>query len=118
MKQANTQYKKAAFLTFVMRESQGQVSKDEFDDCVDNFVESADGAGMITGHFHMHYDGNKTLKLLVPCSDVAGNELSVGMALGSFVEQVRREKMLDFWSVSSGIEEFKPDLPYVSLTEY
>lgn len=118
MKQANTQYKKAAFLTFVMRKSQGQVSQDEFDVLVDNVVESADCAGLINGHFYMHYDGSNTLKLSVPCSDVAGNELSVGMALGGFVERVSREKMFDFWSVSSGIEEFRPDLPYVSLTEY
>lgn len=115
MNQANTQYKKSAFLTFVLCNSQGQVSKDEFDDWVDNFVESADDAGMIDGHFQMTYDGENTLKLIVPCSDEAGNELTVGIALGGFSKMVRRDKMFEFRSISSGIEEFQPDLPLVSL---
>lgn len=117
MKQVKTEYKMMAFVTFEMRPNQGQVSQDQIDDLVENFIESADCAGLFDGHFHMHYDGDNILNLFVPCADKPGYQLSVGMALGSFVERVSRENLLDFWLVSSGLDDYKPDLRYVSMRE-
>jgi hypothetical protein len=108
-------YKKSATLTYTLRDGQAPLTEEQFDNLVECFFEATDAAGFIHGHFHMNFDGKKTLKLTLPYSDAVGGEITAGMAVGHFIGQVDSDKSIDFWAVETRTTRFNPNLEYIPM---
>jgi len=110
-------YKKSAFVTYTLRDSQAALTEQQFNALVDRYLIAYDFAGLIPGHINMHFDGDKLLKFTLPYSKSVGGKFVVGMALGHFMRQMDENRLFDRVAIESGIEKFNPDLAYIALTD-
>lgn len=110
-------YKKAAFVTYTLRDGQPALTEKQFDAVIDCYMTAYDFAGLIHGHVYIHFDGDKLLKVTVPYSKAVGGKFAVGMALGHFIRNMNENKLFEWVVIESGVEEFNPDLAYIALTD-
>lgn len=110
-------YKKAAFVTYTLRDSQAALIDQQFNAVVDCYLDAYGFSGLINGHVYMHFDGDKLLKVTVPYSKAVGGKFAVGMTLGHFIRHMNENKLFEWVVIESGVEKFNPDLAYIALTD-
>lgn len=104
-------YEHAAFVEYELREGKGELNQDQLEEVADVFFELDDFNGL----FALMYDGNKKIKLIVPMKNNFEDALKVGEAIGAFKNSIDSAELLDYWSVTTNIELYEPNLPYVEV---
>lgn len=100
---------------YTEHDKQSAPAEEKFEALVSCFISAAEACGLIQGQFNIQCVGKKIFKVSIPCLNVVGGELNVGMAIGHFIGQVETNKLFNKPTLETGIEKFNPMLVYLSL---
>jgi hypothetical protein len=101
-------YRLTAFVEYKLTAEIVEFTHEKIKDIEDAFWE----INTCVEKFAVMYDGSKTIKLFVPMKNSIASMLEAGIAIGEFMQFIDAGELIDYISVTPGVEYYEDYLPY------